>query len=148
MGLITAQLLGGSAVLGSASEAKPSPKEVAKDVGLFALGFSEAVGPHLGFADCLKDLNSTYVQTELSVELLEKVFKNGTSAALEQAFQALGEDLKDIGDAMAVCSKDGAVLAAKVKTLAAALHGDPRKIVKVVVSDAVHIWTDRLEISS
>lgn len=126
----------------------PTAENVTKDVGDFLLGFVEGLGMEIGFGDCLKDLNVTFQQGKAVVQFFETGFNRVTIQAVVKALELLGQMLEDFSAAIASCVKDSAAFAAKMKSLAAALSGNPLNVVKVLADEAVHVWHDRKEISN
>jgi len=132
---------------------KPGPpplpaKNVTEDIGKFIVGFVEGLGKDIGFADCLQDVNQTYEDIKAIVDFFENGINHKTPTAIEKAFELIGTMLKDFGTAITVCVKDAAAFAAKMKDLAAALSGNVKEIIKVIVQDVVHIYHQRQELTS
>jgi len=120
---------------------------VAKDVGQFVLGFFDGVGSKLGFGDCVQDINDTVKNIKTTVDYFERGFNKTSADSIAQAFKFVSVILKDFGTVITDCAKDAATLAEKMKSLATALSGNPEAIVKILVTDVIHVWHDRKEIT-
>jgi len=125
----------------------PTAADVAKDMGHFFEGFALALGPSLGFADCIADVNATYRAVQATVDFFESGISHKTPSAVLKAFELIGGVLVDVAKAIADCVKDATVLAAKISTAAKALSGNVAAIVKVVVGELLHIFHDRKELT-
>jgi len=126
----------------------PTPaKNVTSNIGDFILGFAEGLGKDIGFAACIQDVNQTYQNIRVIVDFFEHGFNHKAPASIAKAFELIGGMIKDFGNAITVCVKDAAELAAKIKNLAAILSGNVGDIIKIIVQDVVHIYHERRELT-
>merc|ERR1712048_663319 len=68
--------------------------------------------------------------------------------SIMKAFQLTGIVLKDFSEAIPLCVKDSKSFALKVTEVASALSGNVFEVIKVLIEDGVHVWTDRAEITA
>ena len=125
----------------------PDPKDVAKAMGEFFLGFVEGLGNDIGFYDCIQDIEKVYQDVKTIVDFIHQGINGRVIQAIAKGFELLGELLKDIGEAIVACVKDAVEFANKMKDLGAALSGNVWSIIKVVIDELVHIFHERKEIS-
>jgi len=126
----------------------PTAGNVTAEVGQFLLGFTEGLGTEVGFAPCIKDMAAVYRSIKAVVDFFESGFNTKSLPAIAKAFELIGEMLKSFVVAITECVKDAKAFAAKMKEVAAALSGNVWDILKVIVTDAVHIWHERTEITA
>lgn len=129
----------------------PAPataKNVTEAALKFLLGFTEGLGTEIGFADCMKDIETAYHDITTIVDFFESGINHKTVSAVVKAFELIGELIKDIAKAIGVCVKDAKSFIAKMKDVAAALTGNIWSIIKIVVDEAVHIYHDRAELTA
>jgi hypothetical protein len=134
----------------SCSVAPPPPTvgNVTKAVGEFIEGFVEGLGADIGFTSCLNDINGTFSAIKAVVDFFESGINMKTLPAIAKAFHLIGDLVQDFSFAITECVKDAGNFAAKMKEVAGALKGNLEDIIKVLVTDAVHIWQDRTEITA
>lgn len=126
----------------------PTPKDIAKAMGQFFLGFVEGLGQEIGFTDCLQDLADVYQDVKSIVDFIQTGINGRVIPAIAKGFELLGDLLKDVSKAITACVKDAEAFAKKMSDLASALSGNVFSIIKVVIDELVHIWHDRAEITT
>lgn len=93
-------------------------------------------------------MDAAYRSIKAVVDFFESGFNAKSLPAIAKAFELIGEMLKSFAEAITECVKDAKAFAAKMKEVAAALSGNIWDILKVIVTDAVHIWHERTEITA
>ena len=74
----------------------PDPKDVAKAMGEFFLGFVEGLGNDIGFYDCIQDIEKVYQDVKTIVDFIHQGINGRVIQAIAKGFELLGELLKDM----------------------------------------------------
>jgi len=125
----------------------PTVGDIAKNIGEFVLGFADGLAVELGFAKCIANVNATYSNTKTAIDFFEKGFNKITPESMMEAFKVIGTVLVDLGKAIVDCYHSSENLVNQLEGIAATLSAGPAAILEVVVSEGVHVWHDRKEIT-
>ena len=117
-------------------------------VGTFVKGFAEGLSESLGFDKCITDLETVYHNaTDIATFLKSGINLKKTSTIL-QAFELAGSLLLAFAKAINDCMSTAKGLASKIKDVADILTANVADLIKTVITDAIHIYNDRTDITA
>lgn len=117
-------------------------------VGEFITGFAEGLAEQLGFDKCISDLESTYTDVADIAKYLKSGINLKESATILQSFELAGKVLEAFASAIKDCVSAAKSLASKIKDVADILTANVADLIKTVITDAIHIYNDRTDITA
>eukprot|EP01062_Namystynia_karyoxenos_P000556 TRINITY_DN101_c0_g1_i2.p2 TRINITY_DN101_c0_g1~~TRINITY_DN101_c0_g1_i2.p2 ORF type:complete len:322 (+),score=153.94 TRINITY_DN101_c0_g1_i2:87-968(+) len=134
----------------SCSQGPPPPTaaNVTKAIGLFLLGFVDALGEDIGFGKCIADIKSTFNDIGQVASFFENGVSKKSADPIGKGFLLLGKLLIDFGKAILDCVAEGTALAGKFSALGAKIQADPFSVIEVIVKELIYVLAHKDDITT
>eukprot|EP01065_Artemidia_motanka_P000449 TRINITY_DN101_c0_g1_i2.p2 TRINITY_DN101_c0_g1~~TRINITY_DN101_c0_g1_i2.p2 ORF type:complete len:294 (+),score=130.71 TRINITY_DN101_c0_g1_i2:70-951(+) len=128
--------------------APPTAANVTKAIGLFLLGFVDAIGEDIGFATCIADIKKTFQDIGQVASFFENGLKGKDAATIGKGFELIGGLLIDFGKAIIACVSEGSSIAAKFSALGTKVSADPFSVVEVIIKELIYVLAHKDDITT
>jgi len=123
-------------------------KNATQAVAEFVKGFTAGLSDSLGFDKCITDLDGAFDDAKNIATYLQKGFNDESTSTILQSFVVTGKLLLSIAEAIKNCVTAAKGVASKIKDVGDILTANVAQLIQTVVSDAIHIYNDRTELTA